>query len=330
MRAVVLNGYGDVDVLQLRDIPEPDMGPEDVRVQVAATAVNRADVLQRRGRYPQPGRRPAFEVPGLEFAGTVTAVGDRVTGFKPGDRVFGLLPGGGYAAVAVSHERLVLPVPERLDWVAAAAVPEVFITAYDGLILQAGLRPGQRVLIHAGGSGVGTAAIQIARAAGAYVFTTVGTAEKAAAVRALGAQRAIVYREEDFAAVVTAETAGRGVDVVLDFVGGPYLDRNIQCLGRGGRLVILGTLGGGHGELAIGALMARRLQVMGSTLRARSLEEKAAVTQAFGRELWPLLADGTLRPVVDRVFDLAAVADAHRYMEENRNCGKIVLRVAEL
>lgn len=329
MRAVVLEQYGAPEVMKVREVPVPQPGREDLLVRVTGTALNRADLLQRRGAYPQPGRKPEHEIPGIEFAGTVEAIGADVARFKPGDRVFGLLTGGGYAEYVTTHERTAMPVPDGLSWTEAAAVPEAYVTAYDALFSQAELRHGSTVLIHAGGSGVGTAAIQLCKLMGARVFTTVGSAEKAERVRQLGADRPINYRTEDFGAVIKAETAGNGVDVIIDFIGAPYLERNVSTLGFKGRMVILGLMGGPAAEISLRAIMAKRLRVMGSTLRARALEEKAALAQAFAKEMLPLFGSGRLKPVIDSVFPLEQVVAAHQYMEANRNFGKIVLQVAE-
>lgn len=328
MRAVVLEQYGGPEALTMRETPEPRHGPDEVLVRVAATALNRADLLQRQGRYPQPGPKPAVEIPGLEFAGVVAQIGERVTAVKPGDRVMGLLGGGGYAEKVVTHERLLLPVPDGMTLEAAASIPEVFFTAYDALFPQAGCMMGDTVLVHAGGSGVGIAAIQLARAAGARVLCTLGSAEKAERARALGAEVAINYKEQEFAAAVLAATGGAGADITLDFVGGPYLDGNLQAAAIGGRIVFIGTMGGATAPLNIGALMGKRLRLFGTTLRSRPLEAKIALSQAVGAHALPLFRSGALKPVVDSTFTLDEVAAAHEYMAANRNFGKIVLRVA--
>ncbi|MBX6377832.1 MAG: NAD(P)H-quinone oxidoreductase [Clostridia bacterium] len=329
MRAVVLESYGGPEVLRVREIPDPAPSRGEVLVRVSATALNRADVLQRQGHYPPPGPRSEHEVPGLEFAGIVEAVGESVTAWRPGDRVFGLLTGGGYAERVVTHERMLLPVPQRLSLEEAAAVPEVFFTAYDALAERASLRVGDVVLVHSGGSGVGTAAIQLARAMGAgRILTTVGSEEKARRAEELGADRAILYRREAFEQVVLEETAGRGADVILDTVGLPYLEGNLLCAALEGRLVLIATMGGARGQVDLRPVLGKRLRLVGTTLRARPLEQKMALTQRFAREVLPLLADGRLRPVIDRVFPLEEVAEAHRHMEANRNFGKIVLRVS--
>jgi len=328
MRAVVLERYGGPEVLALRDVPDPTPGPDEVLVRVVATALNRADLLQRQGRYPQPGARPAVEIPGLEFAGIVAEVGTRVTTWRPGDRVMGLLAGGGYAELIATHERMLLPVPERHSLIEAASIPEVFFTAYDALFPQANCALGETVLVHAGGSGVGIAATQLAVATGARVITTLGSAEKAERSRALGAMLAINYREQEFAPAVLEATGGKGADVILDFIGAPYLEANVQAAAPGGRIVFIGTMGGASGTLNIGAVMAKRLRLFGTVLRARPIEQKIALTQAFAAHVLPLFQAGVIHPVVDCIFDLADVAAAHEYMAANKNFGKIVLRVA--
>jgi putative PIG3 family NAD(P)H quinone oxidoreductase len=327
MRAIVLTEYGGPEVLRVREIPAPAPGPDDLLVRVHATALNRADLLQRTGRYPQPGSKPEHEIPGLEFAGTVEATGERVREYQPGDRVMGLLAGGGYAETVVTHERMALAIPEEMTFEEAAAIPEVYLTAFDALVLQCGLTMGDTVLVHSGGSGVGTAAIQLAHAAGARVLTTTGTDDKCARARALGAAVAINYNTEDFRQAVHAATDGRGADIILDFVGAPYLERNLACAAPLGRIVEIGTMGGATGEINLGMLMQKRLRLSGTVLRARPIEEKIALTQRFRRHAWPLFRSGALKPIVDRVFALEQAGAAHEYMASNANFGKIVLRV---
>jgi putative PIG3 family NAD(P)H quinone oxidoreductase len=327
MKAIVIAEYGAPEVLTLREIPDPACGPEDLVVRVRATALNRADLLQRRGLYPQPGPRLDFEIPGLEFAGEVAAIGPRVTGFGHGDRVMGLLAGGGYAETIVVHHRLASRIPDALTFEEAAAVPEAFITAHDALA-QCALVCGESVLVHAAGSGVGTAAVQVAKAMGAaIVIGTAGSAAKLEAARALGLDVGIDYKSEDFAERVLEATSGRGVDVVIDFVGASYLAANMRALAEKGRMIVVGLMGGFSGELPLGVLMQKRLTLRGTLLRARSLEEKAAATRAFEKSVLPHLASGRIRAVVDKVLPLAQAAEAHRLMEANANFGKIVLRV---
>ncbi|MBM3139735.1 MAG: NAD(P)H-quinone oxidoreductase [Chloroflexi bacterium] len=327
MRAAVITRPGEADVFAIEEVDEPDCGPEDVLIAVHATALNRADLLQRRGRYPGPaGTRD--DIPGLEMAGVVERVGERVTAWRAGDRVMALLGGGGYAARVSVHERLLMAIPEGLECVQAAAIPEVFLTAYDALVRQCELAVGESVLVHAAGSGVGTAAIQLAAAASCRVFGTASSAEKLEQARALGLDVGINYREEDFSEVIARETGGRGVEVVLDVIGAPYWEGNLASLAVQGRMVIVGTMGGGSLEVNLGALMGKRLRVHGTVLRARPIEQKAQLTQEFARRALPLFASGRLRAVVDRVFALDEAAAAHRYMESNANFGKIVLAVA--
>ncbi len=328
MRAAVITSPGGPEVFAVQEIEEPRPGPEEALVAVEATALNRADLLQRRGRYPVPvGIRG--DVPGLEMAGTVIETGERVTAFKVGDRVMALLGGGGYASRVAVHERMLMPVPERLTIEQAASIPEVFLTAFDAMFLQCALQPGERFLVHAAGSGVGTAAIQMASAVGCETFGTAGSDEKLAQAGELGLNVGVNYHNEDFAEVVAGRTGGRGVDVILDVIGAEYWARNLQSLAPRGRMVIVGTMSGSKLEVDLGALMSKRLRVHGTMLRSRALEEKAALTQEFARRMLPLFASGRLVPVVDRVYPLAEVADAHRYMESNANFGKIVLRVSE-
>jgi NADPH2:quinone reductase len=327
VKAIVIPEYGAPEVLSLRDIPDPTPGPEDLVVRVRATALNRADILQRRGLYPQPGPRPEFEIPGLEYAGEVVATGARVVSFAVGDRVMGLLAGGGYCEKVVVHERLASRIPDPLSFEDAAAIPEAFITAHDAL-LQCSLVAGETVLVHAAGSGVGTAAIQVAKAMGAsLVLGTAGLAGKLDAARALGLDVGINYKDEKFSDRVASATNGRGVDVILDFVGASYLEGNIRSLAEKGRMVVIGLMGGFSGDLPLGQLMQKRLTIRGTLLRSRSLEEKAAATRAFEKSVLPHIASGRIRAVVDKVLPLAEAAEAHRMMESNSNFGKIVLSV---
>jgi NADPH:quinone reductase len=327
VKAIVIAEYGGPEVLTLREIPDPSPGPEDLVVRVRATALNRADVLQRRGLYPQPGPKPEFEVPGLEFAGEVAEVGARVVSFKVGDRVMGLLAGGGYSEKILVHERLASRIPDALSFEDAAAIPEAFITAHDAL-LQCSFVAGETVLVHAAGSGVGTAAIQVAKAMGAsLVIGTAGSSEKLEAARALGLDVAINYKSESFAERVAEVTGKRGVDVALDFIGASYLEGNLRSLAEKGRMVVIGLMGGFSGDLALGMLLQKRLTIRGTLLRSRSLEEKAAAVRAFEKSVLPHIASGRIRAVVDKVMPLADAAEAHKLMESNANFGKIVLRI---
>jgi putative PIG3 family NAD(P)H quinone oxidoreductase len=325
VRAIVAPEAGGPEVLRLVDLPDPRAGPGDLLVQVAATAVNRADVLQRRGRYPPPPG--ASDVLGLEIAGEIAELGRDVTGWRVGDRVCGVLAGGGYAELAVLPAGAALPVPARLDLVDAAALPEVFTTALDNLCNRGRLSAGETVLLHGGSSGVGTAAIQVCKRLGARVLVTARSAAKLRACARLGADAGIEYPEQDFEVAVHELTGGRGVDVVLDIVGGAYLARNLRCLAEEGRLVIIGLGGGAAAELDIARLLTRRLTVTGSTLRSRSAEQKAALAQQVRRELWSGFDDGSLRPVIDRVLPLDQAARAHARLESSEHVGKIVLVV---
>ncbi len=320
MKAIVIARPGGPEVLELRDVPLPEPGSGEVRVRVHATALNRADLLQRRGHYPAPPGVPA-DVPGLEVAGTVEALGPGATRWKVGDRVFGLVGGGGYAEHVVAHERTLAPIPANLDFAHAAAVPEAFITAHDALFRLGGLRPGGRVLVHAAGSGVGLAALQLAHAIHATTFGTARTQEKLDRARAFGLEHPAPIAS--FADFVHAH--GGGVDVVIDFVGGPYLAQNLRALAVGGRLVVVGLLGGREEKIDLSLLLARRLTVVGTSLRSRPLEEKIQVTRVFEDEVCPLLARGVVKPVIDRTFPLAEAHVAHELLEQNRSFGKLVL-----
>ncbi len=326
MRAVVLNGYGGPEVMAVQELPDLQAGPEEVVVDIAATAVNRADLLQRIGRYPQPGPKPEHEIPGLEFAGRVGSVGPRVTAWKVGDAVMGILAGGGYASQVTIHERQAIAVPVGVDVADAAAIPEVWLTAWDALVLQGGLGPGGVALVHGGASGVGTAAIQIARWAGARVVVTC-SAGKIDRCLALGADAAVDYRGGDVLAAVREVSGGRGVDAVLDVVGGENLDLNLDALALKGRIVQVGTMGEASAPLALGKLMMKRASLIGTVLRARPLEEKAALAQRFAKELLPAFADGRFRPVIDRRFPLAEIGAAHDYVATNANVGKVVIDI---
>jgi NADPH:quinone reductase len=328
MRAVVITEPGDADVLTVQDIPEPVPGPEEVLVAVRATALNRADLLQRRGFYPEPGPARAHEVPGMELAGTVVALGERATAWQLGDDVMGIVSGGAYAERIAVHERQLMPVPPALGLADAAAVPEVAITAWDALVLQGGLTSGRVALVHAGGSGVGSAAIPIAKLVGAKVVTTTSTA-KVEACKAFGADVVVDYTTEDYVEAAWAATEGRGVDVVLDVVGGDYLMRNVKALRAGGTIVQVGVMGGGRTEIDLGALLPKRAHLVGTVLRARPIEEKIAITQRFAREVLPWYAAGAIRPVIDSRYPLDAIAEAHRHMEANANVGKILVDIGD-
>jgi putative PIG3 family NAD(P)H quinone oxidoreductase len=328
MKCVVIRQYGDsLDSLVVTDRPDPEPGPGEVAASVAATALNRADLLQRRGRYPAPPALPAnvHDIPGLEFAGRVDVTGPGVTRWRRGDRVFGILPAGGYASRIVTHESLLVPVPENLGDVEAAAVPEAFFTAFDALVLQCEMAAGDRVLIHAVASGVGTAAVQLVRAWGASAIGTAGSVAKLNRVAALAPFYPIDYRTTDFAEAIRREFGENAVDIVLDVVGADYWKANLSVLRTRGRVVLVGRLGGSDAQTPLGLLMTKRLRIIGTVMRSRGLEEKAAVTRAFEGQVLPLLRSGILKPVVDSVFPLAEVRRATERMEKNENVGKIVL-----
>lgn len=326
-RAVRIKEAGGPEVLSLGEVEVRDPGVDEVRVRVRAAGLNRADVMQRRGFYPAPpGVAP--DVPGLEYAGEVEAVGAAVRDVAAGDRVMGIVGGGAMATSVVVHHREVIPVPEAMSLEDAAAVPEVFITAWDALFAQARVTLGTTVLVHAVGSGVGTAATQLLRAAGARSLGTARTAAKLEACKAYGLDAGIHVTDGRFTDAVRAHTDGRGVDVVLDCVGAAYLAENVESLAPKGVMILLGLMGGVLGELPLGQVLARRLTVRGSVMRARTLEEKIATAQTFRRAVLPLLASGAVRPVVDAVLPMEQVAEAHARMERNETLGKLVLRWA--
>jgi putative PIG3 family NAD(P)H quinone oxidoreductase len=324
VRAVIFDRPGGPEVLRVAEVPDPVPGPEDLLVRNFAAGLNRADLLQRQGRYPPP--RGESEILGLEFAGEVEAAGPRAPGFARGDRVFGLLAGGGCAELVKTHHRMALPIPDNFSYEMAAAVPEAFFTAEDNLFAQGGLASGETVLVHAGASGVGTAAIQLARDRGARVIATAGSAEKVRKCLELGAHHAL-DRREDFAERIADITGGAGVQVILDLVGASHWERNLRSLATGGCLLLVGLVGGAKVEADLSVLLRRRLRVIGSTLRGRSLEEKIAITSRFRTEVLPRLEAGAIRPIIDRVFPLEEVRAAHERMEANLNVGKVVLRI---
>lgn len=333
MRAIVITKPGGPEVLELREVATPEPSAGYVRVRIRACAVNRADLLQRSGVYPAPLDAPQ-DIPGLELAGEVDAVGPCVTELASGDRVFGIVGGGAYAELAVVHARALAKIPDGLDFTEAAAVPEAFVTAYDAMVSQAGLSAGDVVLVHAAGSGVGTAALQIARAVGARAIGTARTEAKLARCRDLGMSDGIVPGRRDggapdFAARVRELTSDRGADVVLDLVGGDYVPESLAALGHKGRLVVVGLLAGPRADLDLRLLLHRRLRIFGTVLRARPLEEKIVAAQTLTHSLSPLFASRVLRPVVDRVMPLEQAAEAHAYMATNDGFGKVVLTVAQ-
>lgn len=323
MRAVVIREPGAPEVLEVREVPRPEPGPGEVLVRVASSGLNRADLLQRRGRYPVPEGYPE-DIPGLELAGTVEAVGEGVSGLAVGDGVMGILGGGGYAELAVSPADTLVPIPDGMDPSTAGAIPEVYMTAYDAAFLQEGLASGEALLVHAVGSGVGTAAVQLARRIGATVIGTSRTPEKLERAKELGLDHAVLA-DDAWPERVLELTDGRGVDVILDLVGGPYLAGNQRVVAVRGRHIVVGVPGGMEAVLNLRALMGRRASIRGTVLRARPLEEKVELARAFAGRVLPGFATGELEPVVDRRFPAEQAADAHAYMEANENFGKILL-----
>ncbi len=327
MRAVTIAAYGGPEVLTVGDVPEPRPGPEDILVRVRAAGVNRADCLQRAGTYPVPPGMRFSPIPGLELAGEVVETGSAVTGFTVGQRVLGLVAGGAYAEYALIDQGLAVLLPEPWDFVQGASVIEVYCTANETVFELGRLAAGQSALIHAGASGVGTAAIQMARHVGATAYFTAGSQAKIDRVLALGADRGFLYTSQDFLEEVLRATGGEGVDVVEDFIGAAYIAKNLSALKEGGRLVLVGLMGGERCELGLGILLRKRLSVHGFTLRAQSLANKRAIVARF-RERWlPLLAAGTLKPIIHTTFPLAEARAAHALMEANQNVGKIVLTI---
>lgn len=323
MRAVEITQPGGPEVLvpTTRPVPQPAAG--EVLIKVAVAGVNRPDVVQRQGLYPPPPG--ASDLPGLEVSGTIAALGDGVTGWSVGDKVCALLGGGGYAEYATAPAGQVLPVPDGLDMVQAAALPETVFTVWTNVVERAGLIAGESLLVHGGTSGIGTIAIQLAKALGAIVFATAGGADKVEACRNLGADHAIDYKTQDFVSVVKEATGGKGVNVVLDMVGGDYLPRNIDCLALEGRHVSIAFLRGPKVELNLMPVMLKRLTLTGSTLRARTTAQKAALAATVREKVWPLVTGGQVRPVIAKTFPLDAAADAHRLMESSTHIGKIML-----
>jgi putative PIG3 family NAD(P)H quinone oxidoreductase len=323
MRAVTVSEPGGPEVLALSELPDPEPGPGEVVIDVAASAVNRADLLQRQGLYPPP--RGASAIIGLECSGTISAVGQEAGDREVGDEVCALLAGGGYATRVCVPAGQVMPVPSGVDLVTATALPEVACTVWSNVFMVAGLQPGEHLLVHGGAGGIGTFAIQLASVLGAQVLTTAGSAEKLAVCADLGADVTINYREDDFVEAVRAATDGHGADVILDNMGASYLGRNVDALATEGRLVIIGMQGGTKGELDIAALLRKRGAVVATALRSRPPEEKAAICAAVVEHVWPLVADGRIRPVVHTTLPLAEAGKAHALMEASDNVGKILL-----
>ncbi|MBA2244125.1 MAG: NAD(P)H-quinone oxidoreductase [Gemmatimonadetes bacterium] len=324
MRAIVISRPGGPEVLEEQQRPLPEPGPGGLRVRVRASALNRADLIQRRGGYPAPPGVPA-DVPGLEYAGEVDALGPRAGLWAVGDRVMGIIGGGGHAEYVVVHERAAVRVPSDLSWEEAAAVPEVFMTAFDALFHRLDLQLGERLLIHAVGSGVGTAAVQLARSAGAIVLGTSRTPEKLERARELGLHVGIDSSAEDYVEAVLRETEDAGVDAVLNLIGGRSLESDLRALAVKGRIALVGTMAGARAELDLGLLLRKRIQITGTVLRSRPLEEKIALAREFSRSVLPLLSTRQIRPIIDRVYPFAEIAEAHRQMEANESFGKLVL-----
>ena len=330
MRAVVINRFGGPEVLEIQDVPKPQPGPEEVLVHVRGTALNRADLLQRQGRYAAPAGA-AQNIPGLEFAGEVTQLGTNSQRWHEGDRVMGIIGGGAHAEFVTTHQDAVVAVPANLEWSAAGAVPEVFITAHDAL-QQAGFKAGDNVLVHAVGSGVGLAATQLVRALGGRTFGTSRTPDKIERAKSFGLESGYTVPQpsaltglSDFAKSVTG---GSGFDVVLDLNGGPYFAASLEAMALRGRIVLIGGVAGGKTEVDLYQILGKRLHVIGTVLRARSLQEKIAITAAFAREVVPLLAQGSIKPVIDSVFPIEQIQDAHRRLESNETFGKVVLTMS--
>lgn len=325
MIAINIVKPGGADVLQPVNVPVPQPGPREVLIRVAAAGVNRPDLLQREGKYPPPPG--ASDIPGLEVSGLVDACGEGVERWRPGDKVCALVSGGGYAEYCTAPEVQCLPVPSKIDMVAAGAMPETFFTVWTNVFDRGRLRRGESFLVHGGSSGIGTTAIQMARAFGARVFATAGSDEKCAACERLGAERAINYKTQDFAPALMTLTAGAGIDVILDMVGAPYFSRNVELLAIEGRLVEIAVLGGAKAEINIVRLLRQRITITGSTLRSRTVEEKGLIAAALERAIWPLVEVGKVGPIVHATFPLTQAAEAHRLMESGSHIGKIVLTV---
>jgi putative PIG3 family NAD(P)H quinone oxidoreductase len=323
MKAITLKEFGAPDVLQISDIPQPLPANGQILVHVKAAGLNRADLLQRRGHYPPPAGES--DILGMEIAGNIVAMGADVTGFGIGEKVFGLVASGGYAEYCLIDHLMAMPVPENFNYVEAAAIPEAFLTAQEAVFTLGQLQAGESILIHAGGSGVGSAAIQLARQVGAKIFTTTSVEKKYARIKAFGAHEIFNYKTQDFAAELLCVTDGDGVNVIVDFVGADYFARHLQILKIGGRMTVVGLMGGTKTEIDMSILQRKRLQIKGLAMRTRPLAEKRALTKHFQEKWLPLFLEGKLRPVVDTVFPYTEVKKAHEYMETNSNVGKIIL-----
>ncbi|HUW08212.1 MAG TPA: NAD(P)H-quinone oxidoreductase [Anaerolineae bacterium] len=325
MKAIVVGSEAEGWPLRWQEVPEPVLRSGEVMVETHAAALNRADLLQRQGRYPPPSGES--QILGLDIAGIITGLGEDVAGWRVGDRVCALVSGGGYAQRVAVPQMMLMPLADHWTHEQGAAIPEVFLTAFVNIFMEAGYQEGETVLMHGGASGVGTAAIQLVTAAGGEMLVTVGTAAKEALCRSLGAALAVNYTQEDFVQRVLEHTDGRGVDIILDIVGGDYLERNLSLLKFKGRMVHIASLGDRWGQLDLGRLMSKRLRLIGSQLRRRPLAEKAAIKDAFMARFWPLLQQGTIVPVIDSLFPVERAGEAHQRMAENRNMGKIVLQI---
>ena len=325
MKAIVVRKENKIPLLSWEEVADIQCGPEEVLVDIRATAVNRADLLQALGLYPPPPGES--EILGLEMAGVVAAIGDAVHNRQIGDRVWALLPGGGYAQQAAVHHQMLIELPGSWSFDEGAAIAEVWLTAFVNLFIEGALQPGEAVMIHAGGSGVGTAGIQMARETGAVVYVTAGAQTKLDKCRALGAELAVNYKEQDFFDAVMVATRGSGVDLILDPVGGAYLNRNLDLLKENGRLVNIGLLGGNTAEMNLATVLGKSLRIIGSRLRSRPLTEKIAITRQFKERFWPMLEGGKIQPVIDRFFPIEEAQAAHAYVRENRNTGKVILEV---
>ena len=323
MRAIEITQYGEPEVLKLgtRPVPQPARG--EVLIAMAATGINRADTMQRRGNYPVPPG--TTDIPGLELSGTIAAIGEGVSDWRIGDEVCALVQGGSYADYCIAPSAQCLPIPKGVSLVEAGSLPETFFTVWSNVFDRGALKGDETLLVQGGTSGIGVTAIQLAHALGHRVFVTAGSDEKCAACVQLGADRAINYRTEDFVKVIKEVTGGKGVDVILDMVGGAYVNRNLQCMAEEGRLVYIATMGGAKAEINVVALMQKRLSITGSTLRARPVEFKAAITKNLREKVWPLIEAGRIKPVIYKTFALADAASAHALMESSQHIGKIML-----
>lgn len=325
MKAVTLPEFGDIDVLTIAEVPDPTLRPGEVLIDVAAAGVNRADLLQRQGNYPPP--KGESELPGLEVSGTIAELGEGVEGWSVGDEVCALLSGGGYAEKVAVPAGQLLPIPAGVSLTDAASLPEVASTVWSNVFMTANLQPGQTLLVHGGGSGIGTMAIQLAKQIGARVAVTAGSAEKLEFCKELGADILINYRDDDFVEKLKKATDGHGADVILDVIGAKYLDRNLSAMATNGRLVIIGMQGGVKGELNIGKLLAKRGAVIATSLRARPLEEKATIVASVREHIWPLVESGDVRPIVHTTLPLDEVKQAHQILQDSSHTGKVLLTV---